>query len=102
MSGDDLASASSGKPMMDQETYELAQELFQLVRAGQDAPRLERLLQMGLAPNIRDSKGDSLLMLASYHGHRGMTRLLLEHGGDPQLENDRGQIPLAGAAFKGD
>jgi ankyrin repeat protein len=28
--------------------------------------------------------------------------VLLEHGGDPELANDRGQIPLAGAAFKGD
>jgi hypothetical protein len=27
---------------------------------------------------------------------------LLEHGGDPELGNDRGQLPLAGAAFNGD
>ncbi|RYE41016.1 MAG: ankyrin repeat domain-containing protein [Hyphomicrobiales bacterium] len=102
MSADEPDKESSGAPIMDQETYELAQELFQLVRVGADVPRLAKLLEMGLAPNIRDGKGDSLLMLASYHGHHEMTRLLLEHGGDPQLANDRGQIPLAGAAFKGD
>jgi ankyrin repeat protein len=88
-------------PEMDAETYALVQELFQLVRAG-DAPRLANLLQMGLPANLRDGQGNSLLMLASYHGHHDMTKLLLEHGGDPQLSNDRGQIPLAGAAFKGD
>jgi len=27
--------------------------------------------------------------------------VLLEHGADPELMNDRGQSPLAGAAFKG-
>jgi ankyrin repeat protein len=95
------ASTQSGPPEMDQETYELVQQLFGLVRAG-DTPRLANLLQMGLVPNLRDGKGNSLLMLASYHGHHEMTRLLLEYGGDPQLANDSGQIPLAGAAFKGD
>ena len=29
-------------------------------------------------------------------------RVLLDHGGDPELPNDRGQMPLAAAAFKGD
>jgi uncharacterized protein len=93
--------APSGPPPMDRETYELVQELFALVRSG-DAERLARLLGMGLVPNLRDGKGDSLLMLASYNGHHEATRVLLEHGADPQLANDRGQTPLAGAAFKGD
>ena len=30
------------------------------------------------------------------------TRVILEAGGDPELANDRGQTPLAGAAFKND
>lgn len=101
MSEEELKRAESGDPVMDQETYELVQELFQLVRTG-DAQRLENLLEMGLAPNICDGKGNSLLMLASYNGNYETTRVLLERGGDPQLANDRGQIPLAGAAFKGD
>ena len=57
---------------------------------------------MGLPPNLRNEKGDSLLMLASYHGHADTVRVLMEHGADPELANDRGQTPLAGAAFKGD
>lgn len=91
----------AGAPVMDQETLELVEQLLQLVRAG-DAPRLENLLKMGLPPNICDSKGNSLLMLASYNGNYETARILLEHGGDPEIANDRGQLPLAGAAFKGD
>ena len=102
MSEENLDSAQAGAPEMDQETYEMIQQLFQLVRAG-DAARLEGLFERGFdAPNIRDGKGNTLLMLASYNSQIETTRVLLEHGGDPQLANDMGQIPLAGAAFKGD
>ena len=93
--------AQADAPKMDGETYEMIQQLFQLVRSG-DAARLKGLFERGFdAPNIRDGKGNSLLMLASYNGQLEITRVLLEHGGDPQLANDMGQIPLAGAAFKG-
>jgi hypothetical protein len=40
-------------------------------------------------------------MLAAYHGHAGTVQLLLRHGADANSANDRGQTPLAGAAFKG-
>ena len=39
-------------------------------------------------------------MLAAYHGHASLVRLLLSHGADPNSVNDRGQSPLAGAVFK--
>ena len=41
-------------------------------------------------------------MLAAYHGHAPLVKLLLQHGGDPNRLNDRGQSPLAGAVFKGE
>jgi ankyrin repeat protein len=41
-------------------------------------------------------------MLASYHGHAPLVRLLIQHGADPNTLNDRGQSPLAGAVFKGE
>src|SRR5690606_9248915 len=52
--------------------------------------------------NLRDHKGNSLLMLASYHGHVATTRMLLQRDANPELRNDRGQTPLGGVAFKGD
>ena len=39
-------------------------------------------------------------MLASYHGHVALSKLLLQYGADPNRLNDRGQSPLAGAVFK--
>jgi len=41
-------------------------------------------------------------MLAAYHGHAPLVKLLLQHGADPNSLNDRGQSPLAGAVFKGE
>ena len=91
----------SHAPPMNEETYEMIQQLFQLVRSS-DAARLQGLFDKGFdAPNIRDGKGNTLLMLASYNGQLEMTRVLLKNGANPQLANDMGQIPLAGAAFKG-
>jgi ankyrin repeat protein len=41
-------------------------------------------------------------MLAAYHGHAPLVKLLLDHGADPNLLNDHKQSPLAGAVFKGE
>src|SRR5690606_9731959 len=94
------AGTSRAAPVLDSETYQLVQELFRIVRAG-EVQRVTRLLEMGLAPNLRDSKGDSLLMLAAYHGHAGLVEALLRYGADAELGNDRSQTPLGAAAFKG-
>lgn len=40
------------------------------------------------------------IMLAAYHGHTSLVSLLLTHGANPNILNDRGQSPLAGAVFK--
>ena len=39
-------------------------------------------------------------MLAAYHGHADLVKLLIRHGADPNRLNDKGQSPLAGAVFK--
>jgi ankyrin repeat protein len=41
-------------------------------------------------------------MLAAYHGHALLVKLLIQHGADPNRLNDRQQSPLAGAVFKGE
>ncbi|QRK04029.1 ankyrin repeat domain-containing protein [Archangium violaceum] len=86
---------------MDADVMAVARSAFQHARAG-DALILARLVEAGLPANLANEKGDTLLMLASYHGHADATRVLLEHQADPEKANDRGQTPLAGAAFKGD
>jgi ankyrin repeat protein len=84
----------------DPELQALAQEVFDLARRG-DATMLAAVIEKGVPPNLRNERGDSLVMLASYHGHADAVRTLLEQGADPNLRNDAGQTPLAGAAFKG-
>ena len=71
-----------------------------LARNG-DAAGLGALLKGGLAVDARDAKGNTLLMLASYHGKNEVVKLLLKSGATVDLRNDKGQTPLGGVAFKG-
>ena len=71
-----------------------------LARKG-DAEGLGALLKGGLAVDARDAKGNTLLMLASYHGKNEVVKLLLKSGATVDLRNDKGQTPLGGVAFKG-
>ena len=84
----------------DDDALALAQTLFQAAREGIDA-LLGASLDAGVPATLTNSAGDSLLMLAAYHGHAGTVGLLLQHGADANTANDRGQTPLAGAVFKG-
>jgi ankyrin repeat protein len=78
----------------------MSELLAQLARAGR-TPELLQALGDESADKV-DGKGDSLLMLAAYHGHADTVRALLAAGADPGRRNARGLSPLDGAAFKGD
>lgn len=84
----------------DEEAVALAHTLFQAAREG-DTALLRSYLNAGAPATMTNSAGDSLLMLAAYHGHAEAVQLILKHGGEANSANDRGQTPLAGAAFKG-
>jgi ankyrin repeat protein len=62
---------------------------------------LAQMLHHGLPVNLADEKGNTLLMLASYHGNLEVARMLLEFGAEVDRRNHRGQTPLGGVAFKG-
>ena len=82
------------------EAIELATKLFDFARAG-DTPSLSQYLSAGIPANLTNHKGDTLLMLAAYHGNVETVRVLIEKGADVDAINDRGQSPIAGAVFKG-
>jgi ankyrin repeat protein len=84
---------------VDPELVELATKVFKLARSGA-TDELIAYVDAGVPVNLTNDKGDSLLMLAAYHGHGGAVRALLARGADPERPNDRGQRPLAGAVFK--
>lgn len=72
-----------------------------LAREGDTAQLLE-FLDHGLPVDVADPAGNTLLMLAAYHGHAATVRALLERGADPDRRNARDQSPIAGALFKGE
>jgi ankyrin repeat protein len=78
----------------------LAAKLFDLARTGA-TPVLQQYVSAGIPPNLTNASGDTLLMLASYHGHAETARMLLSNGADANVLNGRGQSPIAGAVFKG-
>ncbi|MFE9249521.1 ankyrin repeat domain-containing protein [Streptomyces sp. NPDC007088] len=83
------------------EVVELAGRLFDFARAG-DAEALAAYVDAGVPVNLGNDRGDTLVMLAAYHGHAEAVRVLLARGADADRPNDRGQTPLAGAVFKGE
>ncbi|APE20400.1 MULTISPECIES: ankyrin repeat domain-containing protein [Streptomyces] len=85
----------------DPEVIELASKVFDLARTG-DADALAAYVDAGVPANLTNDKGDSLVMLAAYHGHAAAVSTLLARGADADRANDRGQTPLAGAVFKGE
>ncbi|MFF0108484.1 ankyrin repeat domain-containing protein [Streptomyces hirsutus] len=85
----------------DPEVVELATKIFDMARSGR-TEELVAYVDAGVPANLTNDRGDSLVMLAAYHGHADAVRALLERGADVDRINDRGQTPLAGAAFKGD
>ncbi|KAF2837964.1 ankyrin [Patellaria atrata CBS 101060] len=95
------SSTSPSKPSsLPPEALDLAAKLFNAARTG-STPLLSQYLTAGIPPNLTNHAGDTLLMLAAYHGHVDTVYLLLQKGADPNVLNDRGQSPIAGAVFKG-
>ncbi|MEV7013133.1 ankyrin repeat domain-containing protein [Streptosporangium sp. NPDC051022] len=83
----------------DPELEEFATRLFDLARTG-ETDRLRAYVEAGVPANLTNDRGDTLVMLAAYHGHAETVRALTGLGADPGRANDRGQTPLSGAVFK--
>lgn len=86
---------------LDPRLVQLAHQLFDLARTGGTEP-LVGALDKGVPVTMTDASGNTLLMLAAYHGHVDTVVALVERGADVDVLNDRGQSPLAGAVFKGE
>lgn len=84
----------------DPEVVELATKIFDLARKG-ETEALVGYVDAGVPANLTNDRGDTLVMLAAYHGHEDAVRALAQRGADVNRPNDKGQTPLAGAVFKG-
>lgn len=94
----------SQEPPFNKEEQEKLNELlalsFDFARQN-DFENLSTLLKYKLNPNLKNEKGDSLLMLASYHNALECVDLLLKNGARVDEKNDKNLTPLSGAIFKG-
>lgn len=85
----------------DADVVELAGRLFDMARTG-DATALASYVDAGVPVDLTNESGDTLVMLAAYHGHAETVLALIERGADVNRANDKNQTPLAGAVFKGE
>lgn len=84
-----------------EQTARVVEIAMDLTRAGRTGELIESI-EHGLPADTVDRDGNSLLMLAAYHGHGQTVTALLQAGADPNLRNVRDQCSLAGAIFKGE
>lgn len=85
---------------MADDVIELANRAFAAARDGR-ADELTALINDGVPVNLCTDTGDTLTMLAAYHGHLAAVRALVALGADANRANGKGQTPIAGAVFKG-
>lgn len=104
---DSLSSLSEDRPWddsvdspPDSQLVTIAHACFDFARAG-DAEQLRAYIEHGVPANLTDAAGNTLLMLAAYHGHAETVSSLVVLGADPDRTNDRGQSPMATAILKG-
>ncbi|GGF90552.1 putative ankyrin-like protein [Rhodococcoides trifolii] len=83
------------------EIMDLATRVFDMARSG-DTAALASYVDAGVPVDMANQSGDTLIMLAAYHGHAPTVIALVQRGADVDLANDKGQTPLAGAVFKGE
>ncbi|MEE4546049.1 ankyrin repeat domain-containing protein [Streptomyces sp. V4-01] len=91
--------SGADEPGHDPELLQLADQAFDFARTG-DTDRLAAYIDAGVPVDFTNDRGDTLLMLAAYHGHTDSVKVLLQRGADPNRANEQSQTPLAGAVFK--
>lgn len=84
---------------LDDDALAFAHRMFDLAREG-SAAELAAYVDAGVPVDLTDDKGDTLLILAAYHGHPATVAALLARGADHARVNDRAQGALTAATFR--
>lgn len=79
----------------DARTIEIAHHCFDLARAG-DTEALMAYIDAGVPVSLTDAKGNTLVMLAAYHGRADTVTALLEQGADRPRERSRSDADCRG------
>ena len=101
MTGTPEEPEEAGRPLSPEETARVVELAQHFAREGM-TEELAGFVDHGLPADVTDDDGNTLLMLAAYHGHAGTVVALVERGADVDRRNHRDQSPVAGALFKGE
>ncbi|MBY6677468.1 ankyrin repeat domain-containing protein [Rhodococcus sp. BP-332] len=96
-----MSGADTGDTGLEAGIEDLATRVFDMARSG-DTAALTAYVDAGVPVDLTNGSGDTLVMLAAYHGHAESVVALAHRGADVNRANDKGQTPLAGAVFKGE
>lgn len=99
--GEPAGSVSPPVPLTAEQTDRVLALAADCARDGATVELVE-FLDHGLPVDVRDCAGNTLLMLAAYHGSSAVVDLLIARGADVDARNDRDQSIVAGALFKGE
>ncbi|WP_347351539.1 ankyrin repeat domain-containing protein [Intrasporangium sp.] len=91
----------TGAALTPQQQEQVVALALDLARQGRTNELVE-FLEHGLPVDVTDREGNTLLMLAAYHGRAATVAALLARGADADRRNGRDQSPVAGAIFKGE
>lgn len=69
------------------------EDIFSYARHGR-CEDIERLLNRGIPVDIRDSFGNTLLVIACQNGNKKVAKLVLRRGGNINAKNHKGNTPL--------
>lgn len=75
--------------------------VFDLVRNGRAEP-LQEMLDSGVPVDVRNAKGDSLLIIAAYSQQNSIVTDLIDRGADKDVVNAMGQTAISCAVFRND
>lgn len=92
---------SENRPLTAEETARVVELAMHFAREGMTA-ELSGFVDHGLPVDVADADGNTVLMLAAYHGQADTVAALVERGADVDRRNARDQSPVAGALFKGE
>ncbi|MFX4271536.1 ankyrin repeat domain-containing protein [Propionibacteriaceae bacterium Y1685] len=87
------------EPTFTEEELAFLHTVIDLARQG-ETEQLLGLVDQGIPVNLTDQKGDSLLILASYHGHNALAEGLVARGADVNRINARSQTAITCAVFR--
>ncbi|MFI4874293.1 MAG: ankyrin repeat domain-containing protein [Blastopirellula sp. JB062] len=92
---------AAGVTLDDETSALLTEVVFQAAR-DDDLVTIREYLAEGFSPNVRSPRGDTLLIVASYHDSRAVVQQLLQADQiDLEARNRMGLTAVAAAAFKG-